>query len=502
MNRIEVEDVRFNYYGMDRPVLDGINLTIERNETVLLLGASGAGKSSLGLCLNGLIPNIIHGNFSGSVRIFGRNTTKTTVAELTKHVGIVFQDPEAQLVCMKVEDEIAFGMENLCLDRVEMERRMEKALEETGLSDYRQCPVDLLSGGQKQRLALASVLCMQPQVLILDEPTAYLDPIGTKELFEVLRRLQQSGDYTIILIEHKLDDLMDMISRVIVLGKKGKIIADGKPHTVFYKHYDLLHREGVWLPQCVKLVRDLQKKRLYLSEAPLTINETVNMLEKSLSPIQVRKETQPKMKSKQSGYSDSPFAIEIKPAEISPDRSCILQPMRLCVPRGDFLAITGANGAGKSTLVRHMMKLHKINKHVIYIHGRDVTQLPAHTIVQEAGSVFQNPEHQFVTNRVADELAFGLKCMNISETEINKRVEEMLYRFGLVDYAEMSPFQLSHGEKRRLSVASMLITGQILLIFDEPTFGQDLQNAIQLMEIMKQLQQEGNTILMISHDMG
>ncbi|MCE5173355.1 energy-coupling factor ABC transporter ATP-binding protein [Paenibacillus profundus] len=519
---IEMHDVHFTYAGTIKPVLDGIDVMIGNNETVLLLGASGAGKSSLVLCLNGLIPNSIYGEFSGVVRVGGKDTSITPIAELARQVGIVFQDPEAQLVTMKVEDEVAFGMENLCLGPNEMERRIEVALQQTGLSEFRQWQIDKLSGGQKQRLALASVLCMQPRILVLDEPTANLDPEGTRELFAILRNLRKSGNYTIIMIEHKLDDLMDMADRVLVLGKNGRIIADGHPREVFYHKYNELIQEGVWLPYSVTFTCELIKRGIAVSGTPLTVNETVEMLERirltgendefalqaaagiaSRMNAEAVNDTAHTFVGKiQPSLVKDELAIEIRPVEFTQKKACILRPMHLCVPKGDFLAIVGKNGAGKSTLARYMIKLQQADKGVIYLHGRDLVEWPVHDMAREVGYVFQNPEHQFVTNRVFDELAFGLKGMQLSPDEIYSRVEQMLDRFGLKKYIEANPFQLSHGEKRRLSTASMLITGQRLLILDEPTFGQDGRNAHQLMQLMKELQETGHTIIIISHDMG
>lgn len=503
---IELRDVRFAYAGSAKPVLDGITATIGERETVLLLGASGAGKSSLALTLNGLIPGSIHGEFSGTVRVGELDTTTTPVAELARQVGIVFQDPEAQMVAMKVEDEIAFGMENLCLDPGEMERRIEAALRQTGLSALRHGQIDKLSGGQKQRLALASVLCMQPRILVLDEPTANLDPEGTRELFAVLRELRKSGNYTIIMIEHTLDDLADMADRVLVLGKNGKMIADGHPRQVFYRQYEELMQEGVWLPYSVKLTNALKERGIAVSETPLTVNETVAMLEKigqkgAVSGT-IREVAHTLAGGRRPGQPAPELAIEIRAGDFDRQKICVLQPMQLSVPKGDFLAIVGKNGAGKSTLARCMIKLQPTNKGVIYLNGRDIAAWSARDVAREVGYVFQNPEHQFVTNVVFDELAFGLRGMELSQDDIYARVERMLERFGLVSHAEVNPFQLSHGEKRRLSVASMLITGQRLLILDEPTFGQDGGNAHQLMSMMKELQATGHTIVIISHDMG
>lgn len=502
---IEMRDVRFAYAGASKPVLDGVRLRVEANETALLLGASGAGKSSLALCLNGLIPGGIPGEFDGVVRVAGKDTAAAPIAELAVQVGLVFQDPEAQLVTMKVEDEVAFGLENIALEPEEMERRIEEALRQTGLSELRHSRIDKLSGGQKQRLALASVLAMRPSILVLDEPTANLDPEGTRELFAILRELRASGRYTILLIEHKLEELMEMTDRVLVLGRDGRIVADGPPREVFYRQYDELVQEGVWLPYAVQLAQRLIQRGVPVPGAPLTVRETVKMLETVHLTEEVRElvlHAAVGRKSEAAANAEPEIVLEIKPAEFTREQDGVLKPMHLRVPKGDFLALVGQNGAGKSTLARYMIKLLRAEPDVIYLQGLDLAKWPAQLLAREIGYVFQNPEHQFVTNRVSDELAFGLKSLALAKEEVDARVERMLERFGLAAYADANPFQLSHGEKRRLSTASMLIAGQRLLILDEPTFGQDQRNARQLMRTMKELQESGHTIVIISHDMG
>ncbi len=501
---IEMKDISFTYAGATRKTLNNINLSIKKNDITLLLGASGSGKSSLVHCLNGLIPYHIQGELSGTIKIADRKIHTMSIGELTKQVGLVFQDPEAQLVTMKVEDEIAFGLENLCLPPKEITEGIQLALKQTGLEGYQQQLNDQLSGGQKQRLALASVLCMQPQILILDEPTAYLDPEGTNEFFSTLRKLQQTTNLTIIIIEHKLDKLIDIVNHVIVLGKNGRIIADGTPQNVFYEHYEQLISEGVWLPDCVRIINELKRKGFAINRTPITVTETAKVLT-ALLPAKLT--TEKNMIHRENNneqcilLSDAKIALEIKNRHFSCKHFCPLKPMELKIPQGDFLAVVGKNGAGKSTLAQYIVKLLPLQKDVIFLDGCELVQLPVHDVSQKVGYVFQNPEHQFVTSRVIDELAFGLKRLKLTQSEIDARVHTMLEQFALIDYAEMNPFCLSHGEKRRLSVASMLITGQKLLIFDEPTFGQDLQNANKLMRIMKDLQKAGNTVIMISHDM-
>jgi len=506
------EQVSFTYPGQTPAGENAFSMGIKDGETILLLGPSGSGKSTLALCLCGIIPHAIAGELAGHVKINGVDTESIELGELAREVGMVFQDPESQAVMMMVEDEVAFGLENIRVPHDQMEERITQALDKVGLSAHRSLPIDRLSGGQKQRLALASVLAMEPHILVLDEPTSNLDSAGTEDVFRTLSGLKASGRHTIILIEHKLDNLMNLVDRVAVIDRKGNLVCSGPPEAIFYNWENELEELGVWVPKAVEWARKMRMWGVPIQGTPLSIEQLVDavpsmahiisgvnaedrFLEDHPSSTCMNRPANAELNHM------SPLFLEIRPTGLLSFRTGWLQPLELKVRRGEFWAIVGENGAGKTTLARHIMGLSKVRPGMIFIDGRDSTTYPAHELARRIGYVFQNPEHQFVTERVWDEVAFGLKGLGLSQEEITLTVDRLLTRFGLSSYAQFHPFALSHGQKRRLSVAIMLAVGQELIILDEPTFGQDRHHAVELMDMLKELQREGRTILMISHDM-
>ncbi len=463
----------------------------------MLLGPSGSGKSTLALCLNGLIPHIVGGYSRGQVTVAELDCNQTPVSGLAQEVGIVFQDPEAQFVTMTVEEEIAFGLENLCVPPQEMDKRIQDALEQVDMASYRRRRVDMLSGGEKQRLALAALLGMKPGILVFDEPTANLDPIGTRQVFDTIACLKETGCYTIVIIEHKLDDLMHLIDRVVALTGEGKVLADGEPHLVFDEQGEFLLEHGIWMPQVVSLAHRLSSRGLFLDPFPITLSEAEHALLKVDSSFKSNRnhaeiDTIDKVKN---------LAIEVRDLSFTYANNTVLKNINLRIPQGDFLAIVGANGAGKTTLAQHLIDVLHPPSGSVFLGGNDVTSISARDLIRRVGYVFQNPEHQFITNSVAQEIGFGLRLIGESEEDIENRVTQLLSEFGLANLAKANPFTLSHGEKRRLSVATMLAVGQETLVLDEPTFGQDQRNATALMQLLNELHKAGRTVIIITHDM-
>jgi energy-coupling factor transporter ATP-binding protein EcfA2 len=497
MALIEINGLTVKYPGRKLPVLQDVNLHLRQGETVLLLGASGCGKSTLALTLNGLIPHESGSILNGRVCVDGQDTQRTTVANLAQKVGIVFQDPDAQFATLTVEDEIVFGLENLCLPPSEMDKRVVRALAQVGLPHHRERRVDQLSGGEKQRIALASLLAMEPSVLVFDEPTANLDPVGTRDVFALIRQCKEQGAHTIVLIEHKLDDLMDLVDRVVVLGTGGSILADGTPRAVFRDAIDILQQYGVWIPQVALLAQRLRDQGMALTKFPITPGEAEDVLrEAGVGGKHIVMATKPESERK-----TEQLAIEVKNLTFRAGRRTILDQVSLNVPQGDFLAVVGANGAGKTTLVQHLVDIVHPAVGTVRLHGKDVSRMAAKDLVRQVGYVFQNPEHQFITDSVAEEVGYGLRVMGLAKDKIITRTETLLDRFGLTRFGPANPFTLSHGEKRRLSVATMLAVGQQILILDEPTFGQDQRNAEALLDLLCTLHAEGSTIMMVTHDM-
>lgn len=491
---IALEHLTVRYVGRKQPALADLSLTLHPGETALLLGPSGCGKSTLALTLNGLIPHSQDvATFAGRVMVNGRDTRAAPPASLAQQVGIVFQDPEAQCVMWDVAGEVAFGPENLCLPPDEIRRRVNEALAAVGMSGWEGASAWQLSGGQKQRVALASLLALRPRVLVFDEPTAHLDPQGVREVFAAIAALKRRGDHTLLLIEHRLDELMPLIDRVIVLGAQGELVAEGAPDAVFNAHFDDLRALGVWLPQVTLL-----GARLGLRPLPVTLEQAEAALRARVGPAfhPTGNGHRPDLCA-----ANGPAAIEARALSYRYGAREALREVSFVAPEGSLWAVVGSNGAGKSTLARLLAGLLPLQGGTVTIRGRDARRMGARDWSRAVGLVFQNPEHQFVAATVRDELRLSARAAGLDAGQGERRVDELLERFGLTRYANANPFTLSHGEKRRLSVATLLITDQPILLFDEPTFGQDQQNAQAIQALLASLHAEGRTIGVITHDM-
>lgn len=495
---IVVEDLRLRYPQDGRVVLHGVNLTLQRSEIKLLLGPSGAGKSSLALCLNGLIPHQMDGEIRGSVRVNGVTTQDAALPALTSQVGMLFQDPDSQIATLTVQDEVAFGMENLRTPPAEMPERVTVALHRVGLDGMEERSTDALSGGQKQRLALASTLAMGVGILVLDEPTANLDPVGTADFFALLSSLKAEGT-SILIIEHKLDALVEQVDSIAVMDAGGRIVLDGPPRDVLREGRAKLHELGVWLPQVTELANALENRGLALDPYPITITEAVEAIEKVLP-----NRNSPEIRHTQTELhgEEGPPVLEIKALRYRyPGGRHALGSISLSIAIGDMYAIVGPNGSGKTTLAKCLVGLLKTQHGSIKLGGRDIDRMRPVELNRRVAYVFQNPEHQFVALTVFDELAFSLRALKLPEAEVAARVGSLIVEFGLEQHRSSNPFTLSQGQKRRLSVATMLALDPQVLILDEPTFGQDRENATRIMEHLSTLCRRGIAVVIITHDM-
>lgn len=500
MNYLKVDQLSVSYPFQQKNVLKGVNIQIKKGEKVLILGSSGGGKSTLALTLNGIIPRSIEAEMSGTVMVGGNDPTKLSCREISERVGILFQDPETQFCMLTVEDEVLFGLENLCLPKEEMEIRLEKSLDLVGLKSWRKAQINELSGGMKQKLGLACLLAMDPEVFILDEPTANLDPASTEEIFQLFIELSQKLNKTLLFIEHKLDHLLPYLERVIVLGKEGNVIADGAPRDVFNNQYVEIKEQGIWLPQICKYAKELERQGVVWNPYPLTEKEWKENIETQQLNVQAPEVKRSNQKSYRTPKDEIPL-LQLKKVSFSYQHHHVLKNINFSLSSGDFVALLGPNGAGKSTLSKLLINLVKPEKGEIYFKSTPFSQLKATEIFQNVGFVFQNPEHQFICDTVELELAYGLKILGWSQEQWQSRVEELLEEFHLLEQRHHNPFSLSQGQKRRLSVATMLTNDQQLLILDEPTFGQDFVNTNVMMNLLHELNQSGKTILMITHDM-
>ena len=371
----------------------------------------------------------------------------------------------------------------------------------TGISDRRHAGSQELSGGYKQRLGLACLLAMDQEMLILDEPTANLDPAATEEMFSLLAQLATQSDKTLLFIEHKLDDLLAYIGRVIVLDDGGRVVADGDPRFIFQYKLDMLLELGVWVPRLCLAARDLEQLGMVWPRFPLTIAEWEKGLgEKGISLADSVDRAIVPLQANRPIPISAPL-LELEKITCNYREKNVLDDISFTIATGEFVALLGANGSGKSTLVQLLVKLLMPARGTIRLGGKLIDKLSTKELMRQIGFVFQNPEHQFVRDTVEDELAYGLRILGYSEEQLRIRVGELLHRFKLEPYREQNPFSLSQGQKRRLSVAATLTGDQQLLILDEPTFGQDYVNTVALMELLQELNREGKTILMVTHDM-
>ena len=499
---IQVHDLSVCYPRAAGPALRNVSLSVERGEMLLLLGPSGSGKSTIGLCLAGLIPASVPAQLQGRILFNGHDVGEMSVGQRTALLGMVFQDPEAQFCMLTVEDEVAFGLENLAVPRVEMDGRIAEGLALEGLSDHRRERVERLSGGQQQRLALACALARRPEVLFLDEPTANLDPATRHDFFHLLGTLRQAQPgLTILIVEHVLDDLIAIVNRVLLLGAGGVVITSGAPREVFNLNSEELDQMGIWLPQVTALGQKLRLAGAPLSHLPLTVQEAIAQFAGLVVRRSVSSPTYTNHTGRRPNHG-APTAILVRNLSFHyPGSAEVLHNISLDVPAGSFFALVGPNGSGKTTLASHFAEILQPPAQCVRILGDDITELTTAQITERVGYVFQDPEHQFVEQHVEDELAYSLRLRRRAPAEIQAIVDQLLDSFGLTPYRELNPFSLSQGQKRRLSVATMLVVGQRILVLDEPTFGQDRNTAHALMERLRALHRDGVTIFIITHDM-
>jgi energy-coupling factor transport system ATP-binding protein len=504
---VDMHGVTYTYEGTANPILSDVSLTVHDGEFVLVLGPSGCGKSTLLQLLNGTIPQTLKGSLEGEVIVCGHSVATTKVATFATEVGMVFQDPEAQIINTRVRDEVCFGLENLCRPAEQILERQSEALAFVGLNGFGDRSIFDLSGGQKQRVSIAAVLAARPRLLVLDEPTANLDPAGMAEIFTVLERLNKQHGTTIIMVEHRVDELAPCVSRVVMMDR-GMVVFDGTPRAAFAKGRSVSSEDGgtvptsAWFPQAAEFALALSAKLarpLAPADLPLSVDEAVAFGARHMStgpawaPIQA-----PPMSSPP---ADKPFLRVNKLSFGYEGERPILKDVSFQLGRSQIVALCGRNGSGKTTLARLIMHINPTPRGAIWLEEKDIAALSAREISSEIGYVFQNPDHQFVTDRVWDEVAYGLKVRGWSNHAIQTRVDEVLGIVDLKRYAERSPFSLSLGERRRLSVATMLVLEPRLLVFDEPTIGQDHERAQQLMGLMMALRERyKTTVLMITHD--
>lgn len=497
---IETKDLSFTYEATDHPVLDHVSLSLGKGEFVLLVGPSGCGKSTLLKCFVGLIPQFSRGIFEGTVIVDGLETSHEKVYKLAEHIGIVFQNPEHNIFSLMVEDELAFGPENLGLTRIDIAERVERAINWVGIEALRKLGTYSLSGGQKQKVAIASSLAMLPSILAMDEPTTDLDPVSAQEVVSALEELKKKLAVTIVVVEHELDELVGIADRLIVMDR-GRIVLDGYPRDILKNHYEQLAKLGLRIPQCTEIARKLSEAGVRLVEFPVTVEETRRILANALGNHIVTRTVDTAKKTQEALLSNP--VIDFRNVSFSYDgKKMVLKDLDLQIHTGEFVAIIGANGSGKSTIAKLTVGLVKPVRGILTVDGLNTAKTNVKKIAEKVGYVFQNPESQLFCNTVWDEVAFGLRQKKLDPVEIEAKVQEVLSVVNLLQYKTRHPATLSRGEKRRLAVGTALPTVPKAFVFDEPTTGQDYKTLHGLLGLVSRLNREYNTaIIMITHDM-
>lgn len=490
---IEFVDFTFQYRAQAKPTLNNINLTIYEGEKVLIVGPSGSGKSSLSNCINGLVPFSNEGEISGSLKVKGKETKEMSIFELSNSVGTVLQDPDGQFIGLTVGEDIAFKLENDCVSQEEMKEKVKIVSEIVGIDTHLSSAPYSLSGGQKQRVTLAGVMVGDVDILLFDEPLASLDPATGKSAIELIDQIQKKTNKTILIIEHRLEDVLHCpVDRIIVVDN-GKIAADITPEELLSSN--LLVETGIREPLYITAL-----KYAGCNIEPEMHPEHINTLNIDSCRDKLKEWYEDTIEDKQQANSEA--ILEMKDVKFSYESGKeILHGVSFKVNRGEMVSIVGRNGAGKSTISKLICGFYKPTEGKILFNGRDLVNDTIKERAEKIGIVMQNPNQMISKTMIFDEVALGLKVRGVSEEEIKKRVFETLKICGLYEFRNWPISALSFGQKKRVTIASILVLNPEVIILDEPTAGQDFKHYTEIMEFLKELNQKGVTIIMITHDM-
>ena len=484
---IELKDFSFQYKAQSEPTLKNLNLTIYKGEKVLIVGPSGSGKSTFGQCLNGIIPNIYKGTSSGQFLIQGKEAFDLSIYEKSHLVSTVLQDTDGQFIGLSVAEDLAFALENDMVDLGTMKERVQSWAERLDLMkllDHR--PQDL-SGGQKQRVSLAGVLIDESPILLFDEPLANLDPKSGQDIIDLIDQIHEEQGTTTIIIEHRLEDVLYRPVDRVILINQGQVLYNGQPDELL--RTTLLAENGIREPLYLTTLRQLGQDIDKLEHLDRLEDIELTGVNRSIPEATFTKtgETEELLKLEQIS-----FAYQ--------ENHPILKNISLTIPKGQRLAIVGKNGAGKSTLAKAICGF--ITTEGQYTsRGEDIKQESVKERAERVGYVLQNPNQMISTNMIFDEVALGLRLRGVSEEDIKERVYQVLKTCGLYEFRKWPISALSYGQKKRVTIASILVLGPEILVLDEPTAGQDQRNYTDIMEFLDSLQEKGHTIVMITHDM-
>lgn len=490
---IEFKDFSFQYRAQAKPTLNNINLTIYKGEKVLIVGPSGSGKSTLSNCINGLVPFSYKGEIKGSLKINGKETKELSIAKISNMVGTVLQDPDSQFIGLTVAEDIAFKLENDCVEQEEMKRRVQMVSKIVEIDTHLSSAPHRLSGGQKQRVTLAGAMVGEAEILLFDEPLASLDPATGKSAIELIDKIQKENKKTIIIIEHRLEDVLHCnVDRIIVVNN-GEIVSDIKPKELL--SCNLLTESGIREPLYISA----------LKYAGCEINPQCSPEHIDKLNVDVFKEKladwYTSLSSEETSYdNESILRLEDISFGYSKEKE-ILHGVSFDIKKGEMVSIVGKNGAGKSTISKLICGFYKPTSGRILFKNEDIAGQSIKERADKIGIVMQNPNQMISKAMIFDEVALGLKVRGIPEDEIKERVYNTLKICGLYEFRNWPISALSFGQKKRVTIASILVLNPEVIILDEPTAGQDFKHYTEIMEFLRELNKSGVTIVMITHDM-
>ena len=518
---IEIQELTFKYSNSKKNALENITLNIEKGDFIGIIGESGAGKTTFCSCLNGLIPHHYTGDFYGSVKVEGQDTFEIKPDKLALKVGSVFQDIESQIVSYFVEDEILFGLENFGVPADQIDARITEALEALDITDLRHREINTLSGGQKQKVIFASILALQPDYLILDEPTGELDPASSLQIFKLLKKLNEEKGITIIIAEQKIMLLCEFVKKLIVL-EKGTVVHYGEIRSTL-THQKEMEEAGINCPRVLTLTGKMMDEGLtpkgMKKEDRICLNtqEAADFVKKIIGnnkkDCRVKPDNDkgsadndkdaavsfPGSTRESSLTNDTSSALELKDVCFSYNSTANVHNLNVKIEKGDFTAIIGSNGAGKSTFSKLCNGLLQPSSGDVFVLGENTRRQKVSALAKHIGFLFQNPDRQICCNTVEEEIAFSLKNNGLSDAEIKARVEATIQEFGFDPKVE--PFNMSRGQRQRLCLACLIALNPEILILDEPTTGLDYRECMEIMSRIQQLNENGTTVIMVCHDM-
>lgn len=496
---VKMTNVSYAYPNTDKKTLRQIDLEAPKGKFTVIMGKTGAGKTTSVLCLNGIIPQLNEGELSGQIEVAGLDTSKYRIQTLARYVGVVMQDTSTQVFGSTVEEDVAFGPRNYLVPRQEILRRIQESLHRVRLEGYEKRQTSQLSGGEKQRLAIAGILAMQPKIIVLDEPTSELDPLGREEIYTTINDLNKEQDTTIIAVEHSSQEVCEKAEQLIVINE-GRTVWAGDPKE-FFRDERLVSDNGI-KPLAVASVgwRLFGAGLIEKNQIPLNVEQAYGVITALLNGRTIRYRRSTPAKPREAAGSGEIIRIQ-NLSHVYENGKKALASVNLNIERGEFVAIIGQNGAGKTTLVKHLIQILLPTTGSVWINREDIKTKNPIELTKVIGYVFQDPDNQIFSNTVYKELEFGLKNIDLDEAERKKRIELALSLTGLTGKEEEHPFSLGKGERQMIAVASILVMQPDILVIDEPTTGQDWAGINRMMSLVETLNQNGTTIVMITHDM-